>query len=70
MCKIRDDGSKMAEVFLENQPILTKLVGAIIGAFRTEKRVRQGFLLCPTLFNIVFSVVEKEMRKAQESEDR
>ena len=38
----------------------------ITGAFRTEKGVRQGCPHSPTLFNIVFSDVEKEMRKAQE----
>ena len=37
----------------------------IIGAFKTEKGVRQGCPLSPTLFNIAFSEVEKEMRKAQ-----
>ena len=38
----------------------------IIGTFRTKKEVRQGCPLSPILFHIVFSDVEKEMRKAQE----
>ena len=39
----------------------------IIGTFRTDKGVRQGYPLSPTLFNIAFADVEKSTRRRSEA---